>query len=491
MALNRWSLDRLWGWVGTISLIVLFVPMTLLLVHNALVSTEECLSQRGESLARITASQIVEPMLVDDRPALLDALQKAASADEEVRYLCVERPSGAVAAHTFGAGYPPGLTELWSGSPGQIVRFRTGKGSLLDIPIPILHGQLGTLHVGISRSKAIRAGDQVMWPLGIGLAAALSAVLAGGRMVASRVSRPLRELEARVSLFPQQDTAKSGLRISGTQEVEALARGFDGMIRRLDALERDRAVTHERMVHTERMAALGEMAAGLAHEVHNPLDGMMECLRYLDADPDKGQRAAKYYPMFRDGLDRIAGVMREMLTFARSGRDVSVKACGVQGVVGALERLVEANLKERRVRLTWRVSGACQCLCDHQGLAQAGLNLVLNAAEAAEGGSDPEVRIEADCDSKWVYISVGDSGPGVSEELQERIFEPFFTTRPIGKGTGLGLSVSRQLIRAAGGELTLSHRRSSLGGAQFVIRLPKVLPSECEGDREANEDPDR
>ncbi|MHC4717254.1 MAG: sensor histidine kinase, partial [Planctomycetota bacterium] len=372
MALSRWSLDRLLRWIGTISLVALFVPMGLLLAHNVLVSTEESLSQRGESLARITAGQIVEPMLVDDHPALLDALQKAASADDEVRYLCIEEPSGAVAVHTFGTGYPRGLTELWKGNPGQIVPFRTGEDSLLDIPSPILHGQLGTLHVGISRSKAIQAGDQVLWPLGIGLAAALSAVLVGARLVASRVSRPLRELEARVSLLPQQDTGNSGSQISGTHEVEALARGFEDMIRRLDALERDRAATHERMVHAERLAALGEMAAGLAHEVHNPLDGMMECLRYLDADPGKGQRAAKYHPMLWDGLERIAKVMREMLTFARSGRDVSVKACDVQEMVGALGLLVDSNLKGRRVRLTWRVTGACQCLCDSQGLAQAG-----------------------------------------------------------------------------------------------------------------------
>jgi C4-dicarboxylate-specific signal transduction histidine kinase len=111
-------------------------------------------------------------------------------------------------------------------------------------------------------------------------------------------------------------------------------------------------------------------------------------------------------------------------------------------------------------------------------LAQAGLNLVLNAAEAAEGSAKPEVKISVHCDADWVYLAVEDSGPGVPEELRTRIFEPFYTSKPMGKGTGLGLPVSRELIRAAGGELMLAPERSSLGGAKFVIRAPKAR---CEG----------
>ncbi len=122
----------------------------------------------------------------------------------------------------------------------------------------------------------------------------------------------------------------------------------------------------------------------------------------------------------------------------------------------------------------WQSTGGGICLCNRNGLSQAVLNLVLNAAEAAEGGPDPEVAIEATCDSQWVYLSVEDSGPGVPDEVRDRIFEPFFTTKPVGKGTGLGLSVSRQLIRAAGGEVELAPGLSRLGGARFVIRMPRA-----------------
>jgi len=232
------------------------------------------------------------------------------------------------------------------------------------------------------------------------------------------------------------------------------------------------------MVQSERLAALGELAAGLAHEIHNPLDGMQECLRFLEQDPGKSARAEKYYPMLRAGLDRIARVMREMLTFARSGRNISVEVCRVGQVLEELELLVRENMKGRKVRLSWPKPGGCACLCDPQGLAQAGLNLILNAAEAVAVSPDPQVRVDAACDSDWVYISVEDNGPGVPPELRERIFEAFFTTKPFVKGTGLGLSVSRQLIRAAGGELELSRDGGSLPGARFVIRLPRARHGE-------------
>ena len=206
---------------------------------------------------------------------------------------------------------------------------------------------------------------------------------------------------------------------------------------------------------------------------------MLECLRYLEADPANRERAVKYYPMLKDGLQRIAKVMREMLTFACSGQNVSLETCSVAEMLEAVELLVQADMKKRHVDFVWESSGNCRCLCDRGGLEQAGLNLVLNAAEAAEQGEACSVRIEANCNSRWVHMSVEDSGSGVPGELSHRIFDPFFTTKPFGKGTGLGLSVSRELIRAAGGELELSPTPSLLGGAKFVIRLPKAPPTEC------------
>ena len=480
MKTNRWSLDRLLLWCGTAAIVVLFVPMGVYMTHAVSFSAEQSVAASGQSLARTVSGQIVESLLLEDRLAIHDALHKAIDAGQDVRYLCVVNANGQIVAHTFPRGCPPALMELWSSHQDEKIRFETDEGTVLDISVSLLDGQMGALHAGMSCEKVAEATDRLLWWQGAALAGALMFIVVGVRIASAVVTGPLHRLEARVSRFPNQDDPRDDQPVRGTREVTSLAERFSDMVARLVLLEREREASQERMVQAERLAALGELAAGLAHEVHNPLDGMLECVRFLEADPEKTTRAAKYYPMLAEGLQRIARTMRDMLTFARLGEDLSADVCSVSEVIEALELLVESNLGERHVRLTWDGATTCACLCNHQGLSQAGLNLILNAADAVEGRDDPQVRIEACCNDKNVYITVEDSGPGVPENLREDIFAPFFTTKPPDKGTGLGLSVSRQLIRAAGGELELSPEPGSLGGARFVISLPLAPASESQ-----------
>ena len=175
---------------------------------------------------------------------------------------------------------------------------------------------------------------------------------------------------------------------------------------------------------------------------------------------------------------KVERAMHEMthgeLRSGRSGKKVTPRPYPMSDILENLKLLLLTGNKEENVRFFWYCEDNCVCLCDPQGLAQASLNLVLNAREAATQSRDPQVKICAQCDSDWVYLTVEDSGPGVPDELRERIFNAFFTTKEVGKGTGLGLSVSHQLIRAVGGDLELVRERSSLGGAKFLIRLPRA-----------------
>jgi two-component system NtrC family sensor kinase len=176
--------------------------------------------------------------------------------------------------------------------------------------------------------------------------------------------------------------------------------------------------------------------------------------------------------MLRDGLQRIASVVQNVLAFARSGQEVALEECSASSVVDSVVLMLEGRLKTAGVRLSREYSDAHNCVCSRHGLSQAVLNLVLNATRAASGGDDPRVSISIDRDVKCVRISVEDSGAGVPGNVREKVFEPFFSTMPAGEGTGLGLAISRQLVRAAGGDLVLSMTSSRLGGACFVIRLP-------------------
>ncbi|MHC4503569.1 MAG: hypothetical protein ACYTFI_09710, partial [Planctomycetota bacterium] len=188
MNLSRWSLDKLVAWVGAAAAFVLFVPMSTYLVRNAYSSAERSLLEGGKTFARSLTSQLVDPLLVGDRLRSHDILEKGALADEDISYICVENTRGEVVAHTFHEGYPSSLPALWAegrgrmvvtatfaAAPpsdagadrdrrasegrgpnalhGEVVRFRTSEGPMVDISAPILEGRLGTLHVGLSRAR--------------------------------------------------------------------------------------------------------------------------------------------------------------------------------------------------------------------------------------------------------------------------------------------------------------------------------------------------
>jgi signal transduction histidine kinase len=474
-------MDQVVAWIGSAALIVLFVPTGLYFALQVSSASERALTECATGIAENLASQVAAPMLVGDRLTLHDILYRSVSADSEIRYVCIEDERGEITASTFEEGYPPELPALWRENPGDAVRFRTDEGRFTDVATPIVNGRLGNLHVGLSRDRAVAATRQHLLILGGALGASFAIILLGSHVVATRISRPLKRLEAEVSRFPERPLAGGEGAVTGTKEVVALAKGFSEMAERLAALERERAATQERMIHTERLAALGELAAGLSHEVYNPLDGMLESVRYLEADRAKSERQAKYIPMLRDGLRRIAAVMQQMLTFAKSGQETSVEECAAAELVASLIPVLERRLAARDVKLTWRnLDGSCVCLCNQYSLSQALLNLVLNAAEAAQASADPEVLIETGYRPEWVCLAVEDTGPNVPEELRERIFEPFFTTKPAGKGTGLGLSITRQLVRAVGGELELAEGPTRLGGARFVIRIPCQESRTCD-----------
>ena len=473
MTFTRWSLYQVVAGIGTAAIFVLFVPMGLYFRHSLVSTSERRLLARGRSIAETLAGQIVDAVLLEDRLALNGILQTAASTHGDVRYLCMEGSDGRVLAHTFADGCPQALVSLWRDHNGRsAVRFRTSDEPMVDVSAPVLAGQLGTLHVGLSRAAVVGAARRTMWVTGPALAAAIAIVLVGAHLVAASVSHPLRQLHTAISRLPEQHQHDDLSGLSGTREVEALAEGFADMAMRLETLEHERTVAHQRMIHSERLAALGQLAAGLAHEIHNPLDGMLECVRYLEANAEKDERTAKYLPMLKDGLERITAVMRHTLEFARSGSEPSIEPFAVTDIMESLGLMLESRLDAGNVRLTIEAPGPCFCLCSRQGLSQAVLNLALNGAEAAASSARPEVRIHAECDTQWVYVFVEDSGQGVPEELRESIFDPFVTTQPAGKGTGLGLSISRELVRATGGDLELSPEPSELGGARFVIRLP-------------------
>jgi PAS domain S-box-containing protein len=224
----------------------------------------------------------------------------------------------------------------------------------------------------------------------------------------------------------------------------------------------------DQLVHSERLSAIGELIAGVAHEINNPLQTIIGCTELMLDEPDSANKAD--LELVRKEAMRAGQIVRNLLAFARRGAsDRSVT--DLNDLVRATAELRGYHLQQVNVALTLRCAPQpLPVVANREEIRQVILNLLLNAEHAivstGEGGS---ITVETSVAGGMRVVEVTDSGPGISPELRGRIFEPFFTTREVGEGTGLGLSISHGIASSHGGSLSLV---DSPAGARFRLSLP-------------------
>jgi two-component system, NtrC family, sensor kinase len=278
-------------------------------------------------------------------------------------------------------------------------------------------------------------------------------------------------------------------------ELGELAAAFNDMAARLEtyrganeqqvaelrAINADLGQAREDLIFAEKMATVGRLAAGVAHEVGNPLASVIGFVELLEADSDP-TLAADLLPRVRKELDRINQIIRDLLNYARpTGQTYEeleavepLHTVQVADVVENAATLVTAQKRFADVRFEIDLPSELPGVDVHPGrLQQVVLNLFVNAAEAMDGNGAIHVVIAADAEATrrgQLTLEVRDDGPGVDPRAGSNIFEPFFTTKEVGAGTGLGLAVSLRLVERMGG--TLKNIRDAEGGACFWLSLP-------------------
>jgi two-component system C4-dicarboxylate transport sensor histidine kinase DctB len=222
------------------------------------------------------------------------------------------------------------------------------------------------------------------------------------------------------------------------------------------------------MIQHEKMVALGQMAAGIAHEIANPLACMDSLLELMRRHPR--HEVPVRVATVREQIRRIEQIIQQMSAFAHPGQSHG-QMLGVNTSVEAALSMVRFDHRIRRVRVEQQFSDdAAGVQVESQTLVQVIVNLVMNALDAMDGSPAPRLVLRTACEGDWCLIEVADNGHGVAPEHVDHIFEPFFTTKSVGKGTGLGLAISYSLVRRLGGRIDL---RTEVGkGTSFVIRWP-------------------
>jgi signal transduction histidine kinase len=254
------------------------------------------------------------------------------------------------------------------------------------------------------------------------------------------------------------------------QEEDKLRTKIDEVERATERLKE----AQDRLVRSERLASVGRLAAGLAHEIGNPISALMGLEDLVLAGGLTPEEEHDFLTRMRKETERIHRILRDLLQFARpAAAPLAGEAEQEPGDVETAARdtaaLVAPQRSLKEVSLELELSPALPPVAlGHEQLMQVILNLVLNAADAVGPGGI--VRVAAAPHQGGVRLQVEDNGPGVDPRVQAQLFEPFVTTKEVGKGTGLGLAVCRGLVEAAGGTISLD--REYHRGARFIVDLP-------------------
>lgn len=272
--------------------------------------------------------------------------------------------------------------------------------------------------------------------------------------------------------------------VAGARELAQLADSFNAMsaalaqkqqelsdqLQQLEAMNQDLKLAREEAIRSEKLASVGLLAAGTAHEIGTPLASVMGYAELLGQELAGQPVQADYLRRLQEGCSRIDRIVRGLLEYARP-KAASCEPFYLQALLQRTVELVQHQgmLKEVTIDLQ-ATPGLPPVLLDPHQLQQVLLNLLLNAADAMPGGGRLEITVSAGVSGACQLLQVQDSGSGIAPEHLPRLFDPFFTTKEPGKGTGLGLAIAARIIEGFGGTITAT---STVGkGSCFSLRLP-------------------
>ncbi len=287
-------------------------------------------------------------------------------------------------------------------------------------------------------------------------------------LIVRTISRPLQKITlAAVRVTEGRYGTEVNLGKSN-DELGLLAESFNEMSRKMASDIEQLQKLNEQLIRTEKLAAMGTLSAGVAHEVNNPLASISSLIQMMQSKQNLDERTTENLKLISAQIQRITQVTRDMMDFARA-RPAAKSLININDIIETSLRLASFDKSFQKLTLEKNLSDEdLITLADSDQLQQVFLNLFLNARDAMpEGG---RLFIETFKNGKDVKIEIADSGAGIDEENLKKIFDPFFTTKPAGKGTGLGLAVCYGIITAHGGKIEVVKNQNS--ETSFFITLP-------------------
>ncbi len=379
-----------------------------------------------------------------------------------------DKPQERVLARTISDSYRKYLA-LWDGGQFPPDRRDALVRQLRDDTLPACQRlrKFNTTQIEESEQEHRRSLRQMTW--GLAVVGVLGSVggLVFGYGLARSLRRTIHQFLVRVQgaseLLGQEVPAVEWQRVG-----DPMRDGADDLLRRVEQVVSKLQQTEREVRRAERLAAVGRLAAGVAHEIRNPLTSAVLLLETARKDPAAGGLTDEDLDLIEQELHRIERSLQTFLDYARPPK-LERSACDLSAVADDALALARGRTDQQRVTVRVRRPDApCRLDADREQLRQVVLNLVLNALDAMPHGGTLEVAVAPPGPDGTAELSVADTGPGIAADIVPRLFEPFASGKET--GLGLGLVVSKRIVEDHGGTIRGYNRPE--GGARFVVRLP-------------------
>lgn len=496
---NGLSLSLFWKFtIAIAATVALFGSINLYFINYAVYDLfEKELTRHGFTTGRNIAERSVDPILYDDLAALNFIVSETKRIDSAVAYVFILDKNNEPLAHSFETAVPLQLRHLnipdQSGDHSTLLieGIRNERAAIRDMAIPILEGNLGTVRLGLYEENYFSSIKGTTRIFLIMVLLFLAFGIVGAFLFSYVITTPIKaisdtadklDLKTIHGLNLQKDdlTNIRAMRLKNflnvRDEIDVLILRFEEMALRLQNTYSELQRTQVSLFQSEKMASLGALSAGIAHEINNPIAGMQNCLRRLSDAPENVKQNEVYLEMMKEAVNKIERVVSGILNYSRK-RELVLERVNLCDATENVLELTSYQLEKANISVVKNyVPEIAFVRASQNHLEQVVLNLLLNSidaiAERKQKSAEPPGAISIGIrrvGDKFEF-EISDNGIGLPLSQLNYIFDPFFSMKKVRQGTGLGLSISYNIIQQHGGKISAYIKKE--GGMRFIVTLP-------------------
>jgi len=442
---------------------------------------EKAIIREGKALAESFAISCTNTMLYEEiglveEGGLLDnyitdLMQRK---DLPIIYAMILDPKGKVIAHNIlrevGNVYQDNVTGKGLSSWDTLLQYPSS--AILDIstPLAISTRRWGTLRIGISTENLKKEISERIMKFSLYTTGFILLAIAMIAFLFGFITNPIKSLSKQMDATTLTDDLPP-LPSVRQDEIGILQKSFYRMLKRIKEDERERVRTQRNLLLTEKMAAIGKLTAGVAHEINNPLGGALNCIYHFRKGSLPSERQGEYLQLMEDGIKRIQKTVTNLLEYARTPK-LERTATDLNTIVDNSLSLLDYQIRKNQIHVVREISDKLPLIeVDRNQMSQVLVNVFLNSIQAM--GERGTLKIGIGTSNERLILTIADTGKGIPGDVLPKVFDPFFTTKGEGRGTGLGLWITQGIVERHGGTIQITSQEGVGTTVEVQLPLPK------------------